>query len=320
MNENLNDAMKQLNSKYGSETTLQTLTPTPQKTYESISTGALTLDLATGIRGIPKGHITEIFGRAGSGKSTLAMSLLKNAQKDGLVVYVDAEHTFDSTYAKNVGVDLDNLLVCQPVDGEQAFSIMYDLIKKDVSLIIVDSVSALVPRNERIEDEVDIGNHSRMMKEGVQGLSWALDRMNTAVVFINQLRDKTSTFGRQIRTTGGAALKFYASMRIGLRNDGYLQDAESWFGVKIQARIVKNKFAAPYQEAQLKLFFDNKGISMSASILDAAVKHDLIKVRGVWYDLKGEQICGWKRTQEKLDKDHDFMIEIGNKLLYGDKP
>lgn len=317
MNKELSNALEQLNAKYGSENVIQKLEPEPQKNYGAISTGALTLDLATGIRGIPKGHITEIFGRTGSGKSTLAMSLLKNAQLHGMVVYVDAEHTFDPTYAKNVGVDLDNLLVCQPHDGEEAFSIIKDLIERGVALVIVDSVAALLPRNERTEDNVDLGNHSCMMKEGVQNISWSLNGTTSALVFINQLRDKTSTFGRHVKTTGGAALKFYASMRIGLHNEGYLEDAESHFGVKLRARIVKNKFAAPYQEAELKLFFNNRGISYSASVLDAALKSGLIKPRSSWFHYKGYSVCGWKAMQERFDSQENWIDEVESELLYG---
>lgn len=329
MNKDLNSALEKLKDKYSSETVMK-LEPQPQRNTQSLSTGVLTLDLATGMRGLPKPGITEIFGRAGSGKSTLAMHLLKNAQENGLAAYIDAEHTFDPEYAKKIGVDLDNLLICQPTHGEQAFEIIRDLAQMNIELIVVDSVSALVPIEDMAPGSDNLGSHSTMMKKGLQDLTYVFDEpatgsrcYETSIVFINQLRDKTSTFGRQVRTTGGAALKFYASMRIGLRHDGYLEDGDTHFGVKIQARIVKNKFAVPYQEAQLKLFFDDKGISHAASVLDAALQRGVVTQSGSWIKYENCDLIlnvhGWRAAVRQLQESFSLENDIETELLYGGK-
>jgi recombination protein RecA len=270
---------------------------------EAIPTGALSIDYALGIGGVPRGRVVEIFGPESSGKTTLALQVIAQAQKTGgMAAFVDAEHALDATYAQKLGVDLDSLLVSQPDNGEQALEIVEVLIRSGgVDVVVVDSVAALVPRAE-IEGEMgeaQMGLQARLMSQALRKLTGVVSKSKTSLIFINQLREKIGVmFGNPETTTGGRALKFYASVRIDIRRIGSLKEGDAVIGGRTRVKIVKNKLAPPFREAEFDVMY-GQGISREGDLLDLAVEHKVIDKSGAWFAYGGERL-GQGRENAKL--------------------
>jgi len=281
----------------------------------AISTGALSLDLALGVGGLPRGRVTEIFGPEASGKTTLTLSVIAEAQKlGGVAAFIDAEHAFDSTYAKKVGVKLDDLLISQPDTGEQALEIVETLVRSNaVDLIVIDSVAALTPRAE-IEGEMGdahMGLQARLMSQALRKLTAVISKSKTCVVFINQIREKIGVFfGNPETTTGGRALKFYSSVRIDLRRIASIKAADAVIGGRIRARVVKNKVAPPFKEAEFEILHE-EGISKSSGVLDTGLNLGIIEKSGNWFLFEGEKLAmGHDKAREFLKADPKLMDKI----------
>ncbi len=275
---------------------------------EVISTGALSIDHALGIGGVPRGRVTEVFGPESSGKTTLALQVIAEAQKTGgLAAFVDAEHALDAGYAKKLGVDLDNLLVSQPDNGEQALEIVEVLIRSNsVDVVVVDSVAALVPRAEIDGEmgEAQMGLQARLMSQALRKLTGAVSKSKTALIFINQLREKIGVmFGNPETTTGGRALKFYASVRIDIRRIGAIKDGETVVGGRTRVKIVKNKMAAPFREAEFDVMY-GEGISREGDLIDLAVEHKIIEKSGAWFAFAGERLGQGRENVKNFLKEH----------------
>lgn len=270
---------------------------------DAISTGSISLDVALGIGGMPRGRIIEIYGPESSGKSTLALHVTANAQrKNGTVAYVDAEHALDPQYAKRVGVDLNSLLISQPDTGEQALEIVETLVRSGaVDLVVVDSVAALTPRAE-IEGEMGsshMGLQARLMSQALRKLTGIVAKTNTTIIFINQIRMKIGVmFGNPEETTGGKALKFYSSVRIDLRRRAQIKMGESIIGNRVHAKIVKNKVAPPFKTAEFDIMY-NQGISYEGDLIDLGVTYKVLDKAGAWFSFNGEKI-GQGREASKL--------------------
>jgi len=324
--QNMNDAKKAVLDKalndivkrYG-EGSIMRLGEAHQMQVESIPTGALSLDLALGVGGIPKARITEIFGPESSGKTTLCLHVAANVQKGGgVAAYVDAEHALDVEYARKLGVDIDNLLVSQPDTGEQALEIVEILVRSGaVDLIIIDSVAALVPKAE-IEGEMGdshVGLQARLMSQALRKLAGAINRSSCSVVFINQLREKIGVmFGNPETTTGGKALKFYASLRLDIRRIGPVKERETVIGNHVRVKVVKNKVAPPFKQAEFDIMFD-EGISHTSLLVDLASEANIIQKSGAWYSY-GDQRIGQGRENAKLFlRDNEaLMLEVEGKV------
>ncbi|PIQ87281.1 MAG: recombinase RecA [Candidatus Omnitrophica bacterium CG11_big_fil_rev_8_21_14_0_20_45_26] len=269
----------------------------------SIPTGALTLDLATGIGGIPRGRVTEIYGPESSGKTTLTLSVIAQLQKQGgTTAFIDAEHAIDPLYATKLGVNISDLLISQPDSGEQALQIAEMLVRSGaVDLIVIDSVAALTPKAE-IEGDIGdshMGLQARLMSQALRKLTAIISRSKTSVIFINQIRDKIGVmFGNPETTTGGKALKFYASMRLDIRRIGSIKKGEEVIGNRVKVKVVKNKCAAPFKIAEFDIMFD-EGISRSATIIDLALNHQVLEKSGSWLSYNGEKV-GQGRDQVRL--------------------
>jgi recombination protein RecA len=293
----------------------------------AISTGSLSLDMAIGVGGIPRGRVTEIFGPESSGKTTLALTVAANAQrKGGVVAYVDAEHALDPTYAKRIGVNLDSLLVSQPDSGEQALEIVELLVQSNaVDVVVVDSVAALVPKAELEGNMGDshVGLQARLMSQALRKLTGVVNRSRTALIFINQLREKIGVmFGSPETTTGGRALKFYASVRLDVRRIGQLKEGEGACGNRTRVKVVKNKVAPPFRQAEFDILFA-KGISWMGDVLDQAVEHNVVKKAGSWFTFGETRIGqGRDRSVAFLESNPDVAAEVEQlvmtKLLPGD--
>jgi recombination protein RecA len=283
---------------------------------ETISTGALSLDLALG-GGIPKGRIIEIYGPESSGKTTLALHAVAEVQKTGgVAAFVDAEHALDPEYAARIGVNLDTLLISQPDTGEQALEITETLVRSSaVDLVIVDSVAALVPRAE-IEGEMGdshMGLQARLMSQALRKLTGVISKSNTTVIFINQLRMKIGVmFGNPETTAGGNALKYYASVRMDIRGSEQIKDGDVSIGKHVKVKVVKNKVAAPFKVAEFDIMF-NEGISTTGDILDLAVKHTLVEKAGAWYSYKGEKIGQGREAAKGYLKEHADVLKTLDK-------
>jgi recombination protein RecA len=261
---------------------------------ESISTGAISIDYALGIGGVPRGRVIEIFGPESSGKTTLALQVIAEAQKKGgSAAFIDAEHALDAAYAKKLGVDLDNLLVSQPDNGEQALEIVEVIIRSNsVDVVVVDSVAALVPRAE-IEGEMgeaQMGLQARLMSQALRKLTGAVSKSKASLIFINQLREKIGVmFGNPETTTGGRALKFYSSVRVDIRRIGAIKDGEDVVGNRTRVKIVKNKMAPPFREAEFDIMY-GEGVSREGDLIDIAVEHKIIEKSGAWFAYGGERL------------------------------
>ena len=286
---------------------------------EAIPTGALGLDIALGIGGVPRGRIIEIFGPESSGKTTLALHIIAEAQKmNGEAAFIDAEHALDPVYAKHLGVDIDNLIVSQPDTGEQALEITESLVRSGaLDVIVVDSVAALVPKAEIDGDMGDshMGLQARLMSQALRKLAGAINKSKTVIIFINQLREKIGVmFGNQETTTGGRALKFYASVRLDIRKiENIKQDGEI-VGNRARVKVVKNKVAPPFREAEFDIVY-GKGISKEGNILDMAVNLDIIEKSGSWFSYNGEKIGqGRENVKLYLHNNPEVMEEVEKKV------
>ncbi len=286
-----------------------------------IKTGAVTLDIALGIGGVPRGRIVEIYGPESSGKSTLATHIVANAQKNGgLAAYIDAEHALDPSYASKIGVNLDELMISQPDSGEDALNIAETLARSNaVDLIVIDSVAALVPKNELEGDIGDsfMGLQARMMSQALRKLTATLSKSNTCAIFINQIREKIGVmFGNPETTTGGRALKFYASIRMDIRRIGGIKGSDgSEIGNRVKVKVVKNKMAPPFQSAEFDILF-NEGISRIGSILDLAVDLAIIDKKGTWFSYNATRLGqGREAAREELKKNPKIVDEIEKAIL-----
>jgi recombination protein RecA len=290
---------------------------------ETVPTGSMSLDLALG-GGIPKGRIVEIYGPESSGKTTLTLHAIAEMQKKGgTAAFIDAEHALDPAYAKRLGVDVENLLISQPDNGEQALEIAETLVRSNaVDLVVIDSVAALVPRAEIEGDMGDshMGLQARLMSQALRKLTGVINRSHTTVIFINQIRMKIGVmFGNPETTTGGNALKFYASVRMDIRRISQIKQGEEIIGNRTRVKVVKNKIAPPFRVAEFDIMY-NKGISKSGDILDLAVNHEIVEKSGAWFAYKGEKIGqGREAAKEYLDKNPKVMSELAKSVTAATK-
>jgi recombination protein RecA len=286
---------------------------------ETIPTGALALDLALGVGGLPRGRVVEIYGPESSGKSTLAMHVVAEAQRNGgICAYIDAEHAMDPVYARNIGVDIDELLISQPDTGEQALEIADMLVRSGaLDVVVIDSVAALTPRAE-IEGEMGdshVGLQARLMSQALRKLTANLNKTNTICIFINQLREKIGVmFGSPETTPGGRALKFYSSVRLDIRRIESIKDGVEVVGNRTRVKVVKNKVAPPFRQAEFDIMY-GKGISREGSLLDIGVDLGLVKKSGAWYTYEGEQLGqGRENAKQFLSDNPEIMVEISERV------
>lgn len=286
---------------------------------EAVSTGSLGIDIALGIGGMPKGRIIEIYGPESSGKTTLALSVIAQSQKKGgTCAFVDAEHALDPSYAKKIGVDVENLLVSQPDSGEQALEIADTLVRSGaIDVLVIDSVAALVPKAE-LEGEMGdshMGLQARLMSQALRKLTATVARSNTLIIFINQIRMKIGVmFGNPETTTGGNALKFYASVRIDIRRIGAIKDKEDIIGSQTRVKIVKNKVAPPFKTVDFDIMY-GEGISKTGELIDLGVKSGIVEKAGAWFSYNGEKIGQGRENAKKFLKDNPLIAEeIENKI------
>ena len=293
--------------------------PAAQVHVETVPTGSLSLDLALGVGGVPKGRIIEIYGPESSGKTTVALHMIAEVQKrGGIAGFIDAEHALDPVYAKNIGVDIDELYISQPDSGDQALEITETMVRSGaIDIIVVDSVAALVPKQEIEGDMGDthVGLQARLMSQALRKLTPVISKSNCVVIFINQLREKVGVmFGNPETTTGGRALKFYSSVRMDVRRTETLKQGGEMVGNHVRVKIVKNKIAPPFKEAEFDIMF-GKGISREGDILDLATKIDLVNKSGAWYAYNGEKIGqGRENAKSYLTAHPEIMEEIEEKV------
>jgi recombination protein RecA len=285
----------------------------PIAKIDSISTGSISLDAAIGIGGIPRGRVTEIFGPESSGKTTICLHVIAEAQKkEGIAAFIDAEHALDINYAKKLGVDVNNLLLSQPEFGEQALEIVETLVRSGaLDVIVIDSVAALTPRAE-IEGEMGdptMGVQARLMSQALRKLTSAISKSKTSVIFTNQLRQKIGVmFGNPETTTGGNALKFYASVRLDVRRIEALKDGQNIIGNRVKVKVVKNKVAPPFKEAQFDILY-NEGISKLGDLIDTAIEHNIVQKSGSWFSFKEERIGQGRDAVKKYLSENEAMMK-----------
>ena len=311
----LDAALAQIEKQYGKGSVMKLGDQSANMGIDVVPTGSLSLDLALGLGGMPRGRIIEIYGPESSGKTTVALHVVAEVQKmGGIAGFIDAEHALDPTYAAHIGVDIDNLYISQPDNGEQALEITETMVRSGaVDVIIVDSVAALVPKAE-IDGEMGdshVGLHARLMSQALRKLTGIISKSNCVVIFINQLREKVGVmFGNPETTTGGRALEFYASVRLDVRRIETLKVGGEVVGNRTRVKVVKNKVAPPFKEAEFDIMF-GKGISKEGDILDLAVLHDIINKAGAWYSYNGEKIGqGRENTKLYLANNPEVMEEI----------
>lgn len=312
-------AILQIEKEFGKEAIMKLGDKSARISIDVIPTGALSLDIAIGIGGIPRGRVIEIYGPESSGKTTLSLSIIAQAQKKGgMAAFIDAEHALDPAYAQKIGVDTDNLLISQPDSGEQALEIAEKLVRSAaLDVIVIDSVAALVPRAE-IEGEMGdshMGLQARLMSQALRKLTSCISRSRTSLIFINQLRQKIGVmFGNPETTTGGMALKFYASLRMDIRRIETIKSGDQILGSRVRVKIVKNKVAAPFQKVELDMIF-GEGISQEGCLLDMGVKNGLIEKSGSWYFYKGDRVGQGAENAKKYLKDNpEKALEIETKI------
>ena len=312
-------AMAQIEKQFGKGSVMKLGDNRASLNIEAISTGSVSLDLATGIGGIPKGRITEIYGPESSGKTTLTLHVIAEAQKaGGKAAFIDAEHALDPEYAAALGVDINELLVAQPDTGEQALEICEMLVRSGaIDVVVIDSVAALVPKAE-IQGEMGdshVGLQARLMSQALRKLTSIINKSNTAAIFINQLREKVGImFGNPEVTTGGRALKFYSTMRIEVRRVESIKSGDSVLGNRTKVKIVKNKVAPPFKQVEFDIMF-GKGISKSGDLLDCAVEAKIIEKAGAWYSYNGNRIGqGRENVKAFLEENPEIMEEVEAKL------
>ncbi|MEQ9570325.1 MAG: recombinase RecA [Longimicrobiales bacterium] len=311
----LSTAISQIERAYGKGAIMMMGAEGAKVSIEAISTGAINLDAAIGIGGMPRGRISEIYGPESSGKTTICLQVIANAQRNGgIAAFIDAEHALDVGYARRLGIDVDNLLVSQPDTGEQALEIAEVLIRSNaIDVVVIDSVAALVPRAE-IEGEMGdshVGLQARLMSQALRKLTGAVNRSNTAVIFTNQIREKVGVmFGSPETTSGGRALKFYASLRLDIRRIGAIKDGQDITGNRTRVKVVKNKTAPPFRQAEFDIMY-NEGVSHTGLLVDLGVEHDIIEKSGSWYsygDLRLGQ--GKENAKTFLVENPDVMEEV----------
>ncbi len=315
----LDAAMKQIEKNFGTGSIMR-LSADHIVEFKGIPTGALSLDLALGGKGLPCGRVCELFGPEGSGKTTLALHVIANAQKTGgVAAFIDAEHAMDPTWARKLGVQLDQLLISQPDTGEQALEICEMLIRSNaVDVIVIDSVAALIPRAE-IEGEMGdthIGLQARLMSQAMRKLTGAISKSRTCVIFINQIRMKIGVmFGNPETTPGGRALKFYSSIRLDIRRISTIKEGDAAIGTRVRTRVVKNKVAPPFKTAEFDIMFDC-GISATGDLMDMAVANDIVNKQGAWFSYKDTRLGqGRENAKTFIGQDPDLMEEIRQAVL-----
>ncbi len=316
----LEAALAQITKQFGKGAVMKMSDDNAHMNIEAISTGSISLDMATGIGGVPKGRVVEIYGPESSGKTTLTLHIIAEAQKNGgKAAFIDAEHALDPVYAKNLGVQVDELLVSQPDTGEQALEIC-DMLARSGALdvIVIDSVAALVPKAEILGEMGDahVGLQARLMSQALRKLTGTVNKTNTCIIFINQLREKVGVmFGNPETTTGGRALKFYSSMRIDVRRIESIKSGDQIIGNRTRAKIVKNKVAPPFKQAEFDIMY-GKGISKCGDILDCAVEAKIIEKAGSWYSFDGNRIGqGRENVKTYLEENQEIMDKIEGMLL-----
>ncbi|HEV2198281.1 MAG TPA: recombinase RecA [Bryobacteraceae bacterium] len=308
----LGATLSQIEKQFGKGSVIR-LGGQPVAAVPAISTGSISVDHAMGIGGFPRGRISEIFGPESSGKTTVALQVVAEAQKaGGMAAYIDVEHALDPVYAKKLGVDVDNLLVSQPDYGEQALEITNALISSgSIDVLVVDSVAALVPKAELDGEMGDsfMGVHARLMSQAMRKLTGIVSKSNTCLIFINQIREKIGVmFGNPETTTGGRALKFYASMRADIRRIAAIKDGEAVVGNRTKIKIVKNKMAPPFREAEFDIIY-GEGISKEGDLIDLGAAHDIVEKSGAWYSYGGERIGQGRENARQFLKDHPEVMK-----------
>lgn len=315
----LDAAIAKLEKDFGKGTVMKLGDPAAQVSVETIPTGSLSLDIALGLGGVPRGRVVEIYGPESSGKTTVALHMISEVQKrGGIAGFIDAEHALDPVYARNIGVDIDELYISQPDSGDQALEITETMVRSGaIDIIVVDSVAALVPKQEIEGDMGDthVGLQARLMSQALRKLTPVISKSNCVVIFINQLREKVGVmFGNPETTTGGRALKFYSSVRMDVRRTETLKQGGEMVGNHVRVKIVKNKIAPPFKEAEFDIMF-GKGISREGDILDLATKIDLVNKSGAWYAYNGEKIGqGRENAKSYLTTHPEIMEEIEEKV------
>ena len=309
----LEAALGQIEKHYGKGSVMKLGESGANMQVETVPTGSLSLDIALGVGGVPKGRIIEIYGPESSGKTTVALHMVAEVQKrGGIAGFIDAEHALDPVYAKNIGVDIDNLYISQPDNGEQALEITETMVRSGaVDIVIVDSVAALVPKAEIDGDMGDshVGLQARLMSQALRKLTAVISKSNCVVIFINQLREKVGVmFGNPETTTGGRALKFYSSVRMDVRRIETLKQSGEMVGNRTRVKIVKNKIAPPFKEAEFDIMF-GKGISKEGDILDLAVKCDLVSKSGAWFAYNGDKIGQGRENAKTYLSEHPEIME-----------
>jgi recombination protein RecA len=312
-------AISQIERQFGKGSVMRLGANGPFEEIAVIPTGALSLDVALGVGGVPRGRIVEIYGPESSGKTTLALHIVSEAQRlGGTAAFIDAEHALDPIYAKKLGINTDELLISQPDTGEQALEIAETLVRSNaVDVIVIDSVAALVPRAELDGDMGDSlpGLQARLMSQALRKLTAAIARSGVVVVFINQIREKIGVmFGNPETTTGGRALKFYASVRLDIRRQDAIKIGTESVGVRTKVKVVKNKLAAPFREAEFDVIY-GEGISKAGTILDAGVEQNIIEKSGTWYTYKNERIGQGRENAKKwLQENQPILFDLENKI------
>jgi recombination protein RecA len=316
----LSNALSQIEKQFGKGSIMRLGdSPLHIEPVEVISTGSLSIDAALGIGGFPRGRVVEVYGPESSGKTTLTLHVVASAQRNGgNAAFVDAEHAFDPNYARNVGVDIDNLLVSQPDNGEQALEITETLIRSGaVDVIVIDSVAALVPKSELEGDmgDAQMGLQARLMSQALRKLTAIVSKSKTCIIFINQIRQKIGvTFGNPETTTGGNALKFYASMRIDIRRIATIKENNESVANRVKVKVVKNKMAPPFREAEVDMVF-GEGISREGDLVDLGVLHGFVQKSGAWFSYGTERIGQGRENSKKFLRDYpDTALELEAKL------
>jgi len=318
-NKAIDIAITQIEKQFGKGSIMRLGDRTDIAGVKAISTGSISFDAALGVGGFPRGRVVEVFGPESSGKTTIALHAIAQAQKEGgSAVFIDAEHAMDATYAKMLGVNTDDLLVSQPDSGEQALEIAEVLVRSGaIDILVVDSVAALVPRAE-LEGEMGVslpGLQARLMSQALRKLAAIVSKSNTCFFFINQIREKIGVmFGNPETTSGGRALKFYASIRVDIRRIGSIKDGDQFIGNRTRVKIVKNKMAPPFREAEFDILY-NQGISYEGDLLDLAVQHKLVDKSGSWFSYKGERLGQGRENAKQFIREHsDIADELDRKI------